>query len=189
MIHKYLAGLIDQYELAGNAQAIEVAARLADWVCWRTGRLSYAHMQRILICMESGGIAEALANLYRLTSQAGTWPPARRFDDAAVLGPLAGRAGPPQRCARQHDRAQDHRGRADVRGDRPGSATRDVAEHFWRIVTQHHSYIIGGSSNHEHWHEPDVIAGQLSNRTCENCVSYNMLKLTRLLPLPPARAG
>jgi hypothetical protein len=26
-----------------------------------------------------------------------------------------------------------------------------------------------------------VIAGQLSNRTCENCCSYNMLKLTRLL--------
>ena len=58
---------------------------------------------------------------------------------------------------------------------------RDVAENFWRIVTQHHSYIIGGSSDHEHWHEPDVIAGQLSNLTCENCVSYNMLKLTRLL--------
>jgi uncharacterized protein len=58
---------------------------------------------------------------------------------------------------------------------------RDVSENFWRIVTQHHSYVIGGSSNHEHWHEPDVIAGQLSNRTCENCVSYNMLKLTRLL--------
>jgi DUF1680 family protein len=26
-----------------------------------------------------------------------------------------------------------------------------------------------------------VVAGQLSNRTCENCCSYNMLKLTRLL--------
>src|ERR1017187_2265401 len=28
---------------------------------------------------------------------------------------------------------------------------------------------------------PDVVAGQLSNRTCENCCTYNMLKLTRLL--------
>jgi DUF1680 family protein len=42
-------------------------------------------------------------------------------------------------------------------------------------------YIIGGSGNHEHWHAPDVIAGQLSNFTCEGCVTYNMLKLTRLL--------
>ncbi len=52
---------------------------------------------------------------------------------------------------------------------------------FWRIVTQHHMYVIGGSSDHEHWHAPDVIAGQLSNRTCEGCVTYHMLKLTRLL--------
>jgi len=42
---------------------------------------------------------------------------------------------------------------------------------FWRIVTQHHMYVIGGSSDHEHWHAPDVIAGQLSNRTCEGCVT------------------
>ena len=52
----------------GTHRRIEVAARLADWVCWRTGRLSYAHMQRILV-VEYGGIAEALANLYRLTGE------------------------------------------------------------------------------------------------------------------------
>jgi DUF1680 family protein len=28
---------------------------------------------------------------------------------------------------------------------------------------------------------PDTVAAQLSNFTCENCVSYNLLKLTRLL--------
>jgi uncharacterized protein len=56
-----------------------------------------------------------------------------------------------------------------------------IGSNFWRIVTQHHSYVIGGTSNWEHWHAPDVIAAQLSNRTCENCCSYNMLKLTRLL--------
>ncbi len=53
-----------------------------DWVCWRTGRLSYAHMQRILV-VEYGGIAEALANLYRLTGQSRYLAAARRFDDAA----------------------------------------------------------------------------------------------------------
>src|SRR5216684_1789379 len=36
MIHKLIAGLIDQHELAGNPQALEMAARLADWVGWRT---------------------------------------------------------------------------------------------------------------------------------------------------------
>ena len=57
----------------------------------------------------------------------------------------------------------------------------DIGANFWQIVTGHHSYVIGGTSNYEHWHAPDVVAGQLSNRTCENCCSYNMLKLTRLL--------
>ncbi|HEX3488942.1 MAG TPA: beta-L-arabinofuranosidase domain-containing protein, partial [Streptosporangiaceae bacterium] len=179
MIHKYLAGLIDQYELAGNDQAIEVAAGLADWVCWRTGRLSYARMQQILT-VEYGGIAEALANLYRLTGQHRYLVAARRFDDAAVLDPLARGQ---DRLNGLHANTTVPKIIAAVRmweetGDR---RYRDIAENFWRIVTQHHSYIIGGSSNHEHWHEPDVIAGQLSNLTCENCVSYNMLKLTRLL--------
>ncbi len=188
MIHKYLAGLIDQYELAGNGQAIEVAARLADWVCWRTGRLSYAHMQRILV-VEYGGIAEALANLHRLTGEGKYLAAARRFDDAAIFGPLA--AGQ-DRLSGVHANTTVPKMIASLRlweetGER---RYRDIAENFWRIVTEHHSYIIGGSSNHEHWHEPDVIAGQLSNMTCENCVSYNMLKLTRLLHFhQPGRTG
>ena len=33
----------------------------------------------------------------------------------------------------------------------------------------------------EVWGPPDVVAGALSNYNCEGCVSYNMLKLTRLL--------
>jgi DUF1680 family protein len=57
----------------------------------------------------------------------------------------------------------------------------DIAVNFWQIVTGHHCYVIGGTSNWEHWHAPDAVATQLSNRTCENCCSYNMLKLTRLL--------
>jgi hypothetical protein len=51
----------------------------------------------------------------------------------------------------------------------------DIAVNFCHIVTGHHMYIIGGSGNHEHWHAPDVIAGQLSNFTCEGCVTYNVL--------------
>ncbi len=176
MIHKYLAGLIDQHELAGNARALEVAARLGDWVCWRTSRLPYDHMQQILE-NEHGGIAEALANLHRITGERRYLRAAERFYHARILDPLA--AGQDQlaglhanttvpkivACMRMHEETGDHR-------------YRDIAENFWRIVTGHHSYIIGGS---EHWQEPGVIAGQLSNSTCENYVSYNMLKLTRLL--------
>jgi uncharacterized protein len=179
MIHKIMAGLIDQHELAGNAQALELAARLGDWVAWRTARLSYAHMQRVLET-EYGGLAESLANLYRLTWDEKYLQAAGRFYHARVLDPLA--AGLDElkglhantnipkmiACLRMWEETGDERYQA-------------IAVNFWRIVTQHHSYVIGGTSNWEHWHSPDVIAGQLSNRTCENCCSYNMLKLTRLM--------
>ena len=58
---------------------------------------------------------------------------------------------------------------------------RDIARNFWDIVTGHHVYVIGGAGNYEHFQQPDTVAAQLSNFTCENCVSYNLLKLTRLL--------
>ena len=179
MIHKIMAGLIDQHELAGNAQALETAARLGDWVGWRTGRLSYRHMQRIL-AVEHGGIAESLSNLYRLTWDESYLRTAERFYDAQVFDPLArGQDDLPGR----HANTNIPKMIACIRiweetGDR---RYLDIGRNFWRIVTQHHSYLIGGTSNWEHWHAPDVIAGQLSNRTCENCCSYNMLKLTRLL--------
>ncbi len=179
MIHKIMAGLIDQHELAGNTRALEVAARLGDWVGWRTGRLSYAHMQRILE-IEHGGIAESLTSLYRLTWDESYLRTAERFYHARVFDPLA-------------------RGQDDLEGlhanttipkmiaclriwEETGNRRyHDIAANFWRIVTDHHAYVIGGTSNWEHWHAPDVIAGQLSNRTCENCCSYNLLKLTRLM--------
>jgi DUF1680 family protein len=179
MIHKYLAGLIDQHELAGNARALEVAARLGDWVCWRTGRLPYARMQQVLE-VEHGGIAEGLANLYRITGERRYLRAAERFYHARVLDPLA--AGQ-DRLAGLHANTTVPKIIACMRlWEETGDPRyRDIAGNFWRILTGLHSYVIGGSSNFEHWHEPGVIAGQLSNRTCENCVSYNMLKLTRLL--------
>jgi uncharacterized protein len=179
MIHKIMAGLIDQHELAGNKQALDMAARLGDWVGWRTSRLSYAHMQTILQ-IEHGGIAESLANLFRLTGEARYLATAERFYHAGVFDPLtraqdklsglhANTTIPKMiSCIRIWEETGNHR-------------YHDIGANFWQIVTRHHSYVIGGTSNYEHWHAPDVVAGQLSNRTCENCCSYNMLKLTRLL--------
>ena len=179
MIHKIMAGLIDQHELAGNAQALPMAARLADWVSWRTSRLSYAHMQQILE-IEHGGIAESLANLFRLTGNAAYLATAHRFYHARVFDPLA--RGEDQ-LAGLHANTNIPKMISCLRLWEETGQPRyhDIAANFWRIVTGHHAYVIGGTSNFEHWHAPDVVAGQLSNRTCENCCSYNMLKLTRLL--------
>jgi uncharacterized protein len=179
MIHKYLAGLIDQYQLAGNAQALDVAVKLGDWVDWRTARLSYAHMQAVLE-YEYGGLPEALANLYTITGSERYLAAAQRFYHAQVFDPLADGV---DALAGLQANVTTPKIIACVRmWEETGSSKyRDIAQNFWDIVTAHHVYAIGGVGNYEHFQQPDVVAGQLSNFTCENCVSYNLLKLTRLL--------
>jgi uncharacterized protein len=179
MIHKYLAGLIDQYQLAGDDQALDVAAKLADWVQWRTSRLSYAHMQMVL-GTEFGGMPEALANLYTITGAERYLATAQRFYHAQVLDPLAD--GEDVLPGLQANVTTPKIVACVRMWEETGTAKyRDIAQNFWDIVTGHHVYVIGGVGNYEHFQQPDVVAAQLSNFTCENCASYNMLKLTRLL--------
>jgi DUF1680 family protein len=179
LIHKYLAGMIDQYQLTGDDQALDVAVKLADWVDRRTSRLPYAQMQMILN-NEFGGLPEALANLYAITGADRYLATAQRFYHAAVLDPLADGV---DALAGLQANVTTPKIIACVRmWEETGSGKyHDIAQNFWDIVTAHHLYVIGGVGNHEHFGPPDVVAAELSNFTCENCVSYNMLKLTRLL--------
>ena len=179
MIHKYLAGMIDQYQLAGDDQALDVAKKLGDWVDWRTHRLSYGQMQMILQT-EFGGLPEALANLYTITGQERYLAAAQRFYHAIVLDPLA--EGMDNLPGLQANVTTPKIIACLRMWEETGSAKYgDIARNFWDIVTGHHVYVIGGVGNYEHFQQPDTVAAQLSNFTCENCVSYNMLKLTRLL--------
>ncbi len=179
MIHKYLAGMIDQYQLAGDDQALDVAMKLADWVGWRTGRLQYDEMQMVLQT-EFGGLPESLANLYAITGRERYLAAAQRFYHAAVLDPLAQNE---DNLPGLQANVTTPKIIACVRmWEETGSAKyHDIAQNFWDIVTGHHVYVIGGVGNFEHFQLPDTVATQLTNFTCENCVSYNMLKLTRLL--------
>ncbi|MDC2960140.1 glycoside hydrolase family 127 protein [Streptomyces gilvifuscus] len=178
-LHKIMAGLVDQYRLTGDQQALDVVLRKGAWVDERTAKLSYEQMQRVLET-EFGGMNDVLADLHALTGEARWLEVAERFTHARVFDPLARNE---DALAGLHANTQIPKMVGAVRLWEEGLADRyrTVGENFWKIVTDHHTYVIGGNSNGEAFHEPDVIAGQLSNGTCENCNSYNMLKLTRLL--------
>jgi uncharacterized protein len=179
MIHKYLAGLIDAYQLAGIGQALDVATRLADWVDGRTARLSYQHMQAILE-VEFGGLPEALANLYAITGERRYLTTAQRFYHARFLDPLS--AGQDRLAGEQCNISTPKVVAALRLAEETGSERYwNAARNFWDIATAQHAYAIGGQGNNEHWGPPGVLGAALSNYTCEGCVSYNMLKLTRLL--------
>ena len=56
-----------------------------------------------------------------------------------------------------------------------------VAENFWDIVVNDHSYITGGNSENEHFRAAHTENAFRNNVNCETCNTYNMLKLSREL--------
>ncbi|GIE95488.1 hypothetical protein Ari01nite_29530 [Paractinoplanes rishiriensis] len=178
-IHKILAGLIDQHRLLGTAGALTAARGMADWVGLRTGRLTREQMQKVLH-VEFGGMNEALADLYEITREPRHLELARRFDHDEIFGPLSERR---DTLAGRHANTDIPKVVGAVATYRATGEEhyRTIATYFWDQVIKHHSYVIGGNSNAEFFAPPDQIVSQLGENTCENCNTYNMLKLTRRL--------
>lgn len=178
-IHKIHAGLIDQYVLSGNRQALVVARGMADWAKQRTETLTDAQMQAMLE-EEQGGITESLANLAALTGEAKYLRLAERFNHHAVVDPLS--RGEDQLTG-LHANTQIPKiiGAAreyELTGD---PARQKTAITFWNVVTKERSYVIGGHSDAEHFSPKEHLSEYLSPTTTETCNTYNMLKLTQHL--------
>lgn len=178
-MHKLFAGLVDAYIHCQNEQALIVAKHLADWTERVTARLTDEQWQTMLAC-EHGGMNESLANLYALTGEERYLQLARRFYHRAVLDPLARGEDclPGLHANTQIPKVIGVARLYELTGER---RYRRIAEFFWERVVKHHSYVIGGHSDHEYFGAPDKLAGRLSTNTCETCNTYNMLKLTRHL--------
>ena len=179
-IHKIMAGNLDMYVHCGNAQALEVAEKIAGWTAGYTQSLSYEHMQRVL-GTEFGGMGESLSNLYALTGKAEYLEVAQRFDKKQFFDPLAAHRDElkglhvnthiPQviAAARYYELTGDRR-------------YRDIADYFFDEVVSERSYCTGGTSNGETWNtDPGKLSTELSTNTTECCCAYNMMKLARHL--------
>ena len=178
--HKLLAGLLDVHTLCGNRQALDVAARAADWAQKWTDPLSSDHIQRILE-VEHGGMLEALVNLAAATGESRYLRLSHRFDHAKFFDPLAARRDELKglHVNTQIPKVVGAARRYELTGD---ERDRAIADFFWRQVTGHRAYCTGGVSNREKWlSDPDRLASELSATTQECCCTYNMLKLTRHL--------
>ncbi|MFJ6633631.1 beta-L-arabinofuranosidase domain-containing protein [Streptomyces sp. NPDC091376] len=178
-LHKIMAGLLDCHQLIGSAQALDVLRGMAAWAERRTAALPYATMQSVLK-VEFGGMNDVLTRLHLATGDPVALRTARRFDHEEVYGPLAdGR----DELAGRHANTEIPK---IVGAVHEYEATGDerylrLAEYFWHTVVRDHSYAIGGNSNQEFFGPPGEIVSRLSEDTCENCNSYNMLKLGRQL--------
>ncbi|HEY6491193.1 MAG: glycoside hydrolase family 127 protein [Terracidiphilus sp.] len=177
--HKILAGLIDMHEHTGNRQALEMAVRMADWADQYARTFSDDDWQRVLL-VEHGGMNEASFNLYAITGNAKYRDLAYRFEHKKIFDPLA--AGD-DKLDGNHANTNIPKVIGAARGyELTGdSRYRQISENFYRIVTEHHAYCTGGTSNGEMWHKPDAITSELGPAAEECCCSYNMMKLTRHL--------
>jgi len=175
--HKLMAGLRDACVLCDNPRAKAVLIGVADYAYGVTNKLSDEQIQKMLLC-EHGGMNELCAEVYALTGDKKYLELAGRFNHRQVLDPLsrgedrlAGFHANTQvpkimGCARQYE----------LTGD---AYFKRAAEFFWETVVAHHTYVIGGNSNGEHFGEPGKLNDRLSDNTCETCNTYNMLKVTR----------
>ncbi|MEV4028180.1 beta-L-arabinofuranosidase domain-containing protein [Actinosynnema sp. NPDC050801] len=178
-LHKTLAGLLDVWRYLGSTQARDVLLRLAGWVDWRTSRLSYSQMQRVL-GTEFGGMNAVLADLYQQTGDQRWLTTAQRFDHASVFDPLAANQ---DRLSGLHANTQVPKWIGAAREYKATGTTRyrDIARNAWSITVGAHTYVIGGNSQAEHFRAPNAIAAYLNTDTAEACNTFNMLKLTREL--------
>ncbi len=178
-MHKLFAGLIDAFTHCGDEQALTVARRLGDWAHRITANLTDEQWQTMLSC-EHGGMNETMADLYALTGDEKYLQLARRFYHRAVLDRLASEEDclPGLHANTQIPKVIGVARLYELTGDKK---YRDIATFFWDRVVNHHSYVIGGHSDHEHFGPPDRLANRLSTNTCETCNTYNMLKLTQHL--------
>ena len=178
-VHKIMAGLVDAYLYCDNQKALGIAVKMADWTANTLQNLNEDQLQKMLAC-EFGGMNDVLVNIYSVTGNKKYLDLSYKFQHKAILDPLASGKDPlPGKhsntqipkiigCARRYELQADDK-------------DKKIAENFWDIVVHHHTYVIGGNSDHEYLAEPDKLSDFLSESTCETCNTYNMLKLTRHL--------
>lgn len=177
--HKVFAGLFDAQTYAANDQALQVAVGLAGYIDKVFAALNDEQVQQVLNC-EHGGINESFAELYARTQDKRWLALAQRLYHTKVLLPLTqGR----DELANLHSNTQIPKllGLARLHELTGRQSDAAAVDFFWKRVTQHHSYVIGGNGDREYFSAPDTIAAHITEQTCEACCSYNMLKMTRHL--------
>jgi DUF1680 family protein len=199
-IHKIMAGLLDAHHYLANTQALDVAVKMAGYFESRLASLKPEEIEKIFRTdgsrnppNEFGAMSDVLAELYSITGDRKHLEAARVFNRSWFVGPLA--AGE-DRLAGLH--ANTHVAQA-VGIARCGNLSGDTnelkaSENFWKLVTQRHSFVIGGNSFKEWFDKPGVETGpsiddhkELPTTTAESCNTHNMLKLTaRLFGASPA---
>ncbi|XP_022754274.1 uncharacterized protein LOC111302749 isoform X2 [Durio zibethinus] len=182
-VHKILAGLLDQYIFASNAQALDMTRWMAKYFYNRVQNVITKYsVERHWLSLneETGGMNDVLYRLFAITEDPKHLLLAHLFDKPCFLGLLAVQADD---ISSFH--ANTHipvvigsQMRYEVTGD---PLYKTIATFFMDIVNSSHSYATGGTSVGEFWSDPKRLASTLETENEESCTTYNMLKVSRNL--------
>lgn len=178
-LHKTFAGLREAYRHGGNATALELEVKFAQWAEKVLAKLDAAQIQQMLNC-EFGGMNEVLVDLFVDTGDSRWLDLAGKFEHHLVTDGLKQRKDilPGKHGNTQIPKLIGSMERYAATGD-PADLT--AASFFWERVANHHSFATGGHGKDEYFGEPDRLNDRIDGRTAESCNVYNMLKLTRRL--------
>ncbi|GKU94072.1 hypothetical protein SLEP1_g7609 [Rubroshorea leprosula] len=182
-IHKILAGLLDQYTLADNNEALNMTTWMVEYFYDRVQNVITKHsLERHWqsLNVETGGMNDVLYRLFTITGNSKHLLLAHLFDKPCFLGVLAVQADD---ISGFH--ANTHipvvvgsQMRYEVTGD---PLYKSIGTFFMQIVNSSYSYATGGTSVGEFWSDPKRLASTLDTENEESCTTYNMLKVSRHL--------
>ncbi|KAK4608326.1 hypothetical protein RGQ29_001940 [Quercus rubra] len=182
-IHKILTGLLDQYTIGENDQALKMVTWMVDYFYNRVQNVvTQFSLERHYLSLntESGGMNDVLYRLYSITNDPKHLLLAHLFDKPCFLGVLALQADD---IGGFHSNTHipiviGSQMRYEVIGDPLHKA---IGTYFMDIINSSHSYATGGTSNSEFWGNPKRLADTLGTENEESCTTYNMLKVSRHL--------
>jgi DUF1680 family protein len=179
-LDKIMSGLLDCYLIGDNQKALNIVAKMGDWVFERLSKLSQKQLDKMwsmYIAGEFGGMISVMVQLYHLTHKETYLKAAYYFCNEKLFYPMQENIDTLKDMhANQH--IPQIIGALELY--KAGSSSRylHIAENFWNMVTASHAYNVGGVGETEMFHEPDKIFKYISDKTAESCASYNMLRLT-----------
>lgn len=189
-MHKLFEGLVSvvnmdvEGELAKDIKttAGEVTSALADWVYRRCGGWS-EDTHRTVLGIEYGGMNDCLYDVYLITGKQEHLEAAHAFDQVELFERVYHAKAGDNVLNNHHANTTIPKfmgalKRFVVTGD---ARYFEYAAHFWKLVTENHTYITGGNSEWEHFGVDLVLDKERTNCNCETCNVYNMLKMTKTL--------
>ncbi|XP_010673596.3 uncharacterized protein LOC104889952 [Beta vulgaris subsp. vulgaris] len=182
-IHKIMAGLLDQYNLAGNAEALKMVTSMANYFYTRVQNVVKQYsIERHWLSLneETGGMNDVLYQLYIVTGDQKHLLLAHLFDKPCFLGVLAMKADD---ISGFHSNTHipiviGAQMRYEITGD---ELYKEIGTFFLDVVNSTHSFATGGTSVGEFWADPKRLGDRLHTENEESCTTYNMLKVSRNL--------